>query len=75
MKSPPQWRRCRELDGGSGDPCSVPGIPSPRVSPLMARRSKTSMDVYSPSHVAQKTDFLDFLHEYCEEKSETFTEF
>ena len=20
-------------------------------------------------------DFLDFLHEYCEEKSETFTEF
>ena len=31
--------------------------------------------VYSPSHIAQITDFLDFLHEYCMEKPETFTEF
>ena len=30
---------------------------------------------YSPYHIAQIMDFLDFLHEYCEEKSETFTEF
>ena len=31
--------------------------------------------IYSPSHIAQITYFLDFLQEYCEEKSETFTEF
>ena len=30
---------------------------------------------YSPSHIIQITDFLDFLHEYCEEKIETFIEF
>ena len=30
---------------------------------------------YSLSHLVQITDFLDFLHEYCEEKSVTFTEF
>ena len=30
---------------------------------------------YSLSHIVQITNFLDFLHEYCEEKSETFTEF
>ena len=30
---------------------------------------------YSPSYIAQITDFLDFLHEYCEEIPETFTEF
>ena len=30
---------------------------------------------YSLSHIVQIMDFLDFLHEYCEEKSETFTEF
>ena len=30
---------------------------------------------YSLSHIDQITDFLDFLHEYCEEKSETFPEF
>ena len=30
---------------------------------------------YSPSHIAQIKDFLDFHHEYCEKKSETFTEF
>ena len=29
---------------------------------------------YSLSHLVQITDFLDFLHEYCEEKYETFTE-
>ena len=27
------------------------------------------------SHIAQITDILDFLNEYCQEKSETFTEF
>ena len=30
---------------------------------------------YSPFHVVQKTDLLEFLHEYCQEKSETFTDF
>ena len=30
---------------------------------------------YSPSHIDKTTDFLDLLREYCEEKSETFTEF
>ena len=30
---------------------------------------------YSLSRIVQITDFLDFLHEHCEEKSETFTEF
>ena len=30
---------------------------------------------YSPSHIAQIMDFGDFLHEYSEEKSETYTEF
>ena len=25
--------------------------------------------------IVQITDFLDFLHEYCNEKTETFTEF
>ena len=30
---------------------------------------------YSPSHIVQKTNFLDFLHEYRKDKSETFTEF
>ena len=29
---------------------------------------------YSLSHIVQITDFLDFLNEYCEEKSETFAE-
>ena len=28
------------LDCGSEDPGSIPGIPSPRVGPLMARRFK-----------------------------------
>ena len=31
--------------------------------------------IYSSSHIVQITDFVDFLHEYCEEKSEIFTEF
>ena len=39
------------------------------VSPLVSGGS------YSPSHIVQITDFLDFLDEYCEEKSETYTEF
>ena len=32
------WRRDRGLDCGSGNPGLIPGIPSPLVSPLMARR-------------------------------------
>ena len=30
---------------------------------------------FSPSHIVQITDVLYFLHEYCEKKSEAFTEF
>ena len=30
---------------------------------------------YSLSNIVQIMDFWDFLHEYCQEKSETFTEF
>ena len=30
---------------------------------------------YSPSHLVQITDFLEFLFEYCKEKSETFSKF
>ena len=30
---------------------------------------------YSLSHIVQITDFGDFLHEYCDEKSKTFIEF
>ena len=36
------------LDCGSGDPGSIPGIPSPHVGPLMAWRLKTSSDVPVP---------------------------
>ena len=36
--SPPQWRRGSGLDCGSDDPSLIPGLPSPRVGPLMARR-------------------------------------
>ena len=36
------------LDCGSEDPGSIPGIPSPRVGPLMDRRLKTSADVPVP---------------------------
>ena len=32
-------------------------------------------NAYSSSHKAQITDFLEFLHEYCKEKSETCTKF
>ena len=35
----------------------------------------TQKGPYSSSHIFQMIDFLDFLHEYCEEKSETFKEF
>ena len=35
---PPRWRRGSGLDFGSGDPGSIPRLPSPRVGPLMARR-------------------------------------
>ena len=30
---------------------------------------------YSPFHIVQIMDFLEFLHEYCKEKSETCIEF
>ena len=30
---------------------------------------------YSSSHIVQIMDFLEFLHEYCKEKSETCTQF
>ena len=32
-------------------------------------------DTYSSSHIVQITDFLEFLHEYSQEKSETCTKF
>ena len=35
----------------------------------------TTKYAYSSSHIGQITYFWEFLHEYCEEKSETFTEF
>ena len=41
---PPRWRRGSGLDCGSGDQDSVPGLPSPLVGPLMARRLKISSD-------------------------------
>ena len=31
--------------------------------------------IYSSSHIVQIMDFLEFLHEYCKEKSETCTKF
>ena len=47
--SMPRWRRGSWLDCGSGDLGSIPGIPLPRVGPLMARRLKTSFsDVTVP---------------------------
>ena len=46
--SPPLWRRGSGLDFGSEDPGAIPGLPSPRVGPLMARRLKTSSDVLVP---------------------------
>ena len=39
------------------------------------RKKKTSSFTQLLSHIGQIMDFKDFLHEYCEEKSETFTEF
>ena len=44
----PVWHRGNGLDCGSGDLGSIPGIPSPRVGPLMARMLKTSLDVPVP---------------------------
>ena len=32
-------------------------------------------NLYFPFHIVQITNILEFLHEYCKEKSETFTEF
>ena len=44
--------------------------------PLMVKKyDRYDSGSYSPSHIAQITDILDFLHEYCKEKPETFTEF
>ena len=45
---PPRWCRGSGLVCGSKDPGSIPGIPSPRVGPLMVRRLKTSSDVPVP---------------------------
>ena len=42
---PPRWHRGSGLDCGSEDPGLIPGLPSTRVGPLMARRLKTSSDV------------------------------
>ena len=39
------------------------------------QKKVNSMINYSLSHIVQITDFWDFLHEYCKENSETFTEF
>ena len=44
----PPWRRGSGLDCGSEDPGSIPGLTSPPVGPLMARRLKTSSDVPVP---------------------------
>ena len=43
--SPPRWRRGSGMECGSEDPGSTPGVPSPRVGPLMARRLKTDFSV------------------------------
>ena len=45
---------------------------------FIIRISSTTLQLFyslSNIHVVQIMDFFDFLHEYCEEKSETFTEF
>ena len=39
--------------------------------PILMRQER----IYSLFHIVQITDFLDFLNEYCKEKSETFTKF
>ena len=43
--------------------------------PLLASMLMLTTRNYSLSPIVQITDFLDFLYEYCEEKSETLTEF
>ena len=48
LSCPPRWPRGSGLDFRSEDPGSIPGIPSPRVGPLMARGLKTSSDVPVP---------------------------
>ena len=48
LYSPPRWCRGSGLDCGSDDLGLIPGIPSPCVGPLMARRLKTSLDVPVP---------------------------
>ena len=47
-KSLPRWRRGSRLDCGWADPGLNPGLPSPQVGPLMARRLKMSSDVLVP---------------------------
>ena len=44
-RCPPCWRGGSRLDCGVGDLGSIPGIPSPRVGPLLGRRLSTSSDV------------------------------
>ena len=47
-RRPPWWRIGSGLDCGLEDSGSIPGIPSPPVGPLMARRLRTSSDVLVP---------------------------
>ena len=47
---------------------------------MPANHSNTKHDFldyhnYSSSHIVQIMDFLEFLHEYCKENSETCTKF
>ena len=62
---------------GKSNPHDVtigPGAPLGKGGIIRAKAS-VSNQFYSSSHIAQITDFLEFLHEYCEEKSETCTKF
>ena len=45
VKGPPRWRRGSRPDSCF---CSILGIPSPRVGPLMARRFRMSSDILMP---------------------------
>ena len=44
----PWWHRGSGQDCRSDNPSLIPGLPSPHVGPLMARRLKTSLDVPVP---------------------------
>ena len=54
---PPQWCRGSGLDCGSGDLGSIPGVPSPRVGPPMARRLVTSSDVVRSAGTRTMSEF------------------